>query len=136
MDPTTANLLDADGRNEEKEEELLRAIMTPHYTEDPYEVLGERNFADPRVVPKSEKGTPVQEFYRDAVVFLTGGTGFLGMVLTDKLLRSCPQLSRVYVMVRAKKGQSAEERYENTLRDRVSADIKTFGGANIFLWKG
>lgn len=31
--------------------------------------------------------TPMKDFYRGKVVFLTGGTGFLGQLYVEKLLR-------------------------------------------------
>lgn len=31
--------------------------------------------------------TPMRDFYRDKVVLLTGGTGFLGQIYVEKLLR-------------------------------------------------
>lgn len=31
--------------------------------------------------------TPMRDFYRDKVIFLTGGTGFLGQLYVEKLLR-------------------------------------------------
>lgn len=34
----------------------------------------------------------VVEFYKGKNVFLTGGTGFLGITLIEKLLRSCPDV--------------------------------------------
>lgn len=37
----------------------------------------------------------VAEFYRNKNIFITGGTGFLGVALIDKLLRSCPDVSRI-----------------------------------------
>lgn len=35
-------------------------------------------------IPES---TPMRDYYRDKVVFLTGGTGFLGQIYVEKLLR-------------------------------------------------
>lgn len=35
----------------------------------------------------------IQEFYKNKNVFLTGGTGFLGIAIIEKLLRSCPDVS-------------------------------------------
>ena len=31
--------------------------------------------------------TAVQSFYRDRTVFITGGTGFIGKIIIEKLLR-------------------------------------------------
>lgn len=52
----------------------------------------------------------IPEFYGGQEIFITGGSGFLGKVLIEKLLRSCPDIKTIYVLLRAKKGQSIEER--------------------------
>ena len=44
----------------------------------------------------------VKEYYRGKNILLTGSTGFVGKVILEKLLRSCPMLNHVYVMVRPK----------------------------------
>lgn len=31
--------------------------------------------------------SPIRDFYRGKVIFLTGGTGFLGQIYVEKLLR-------------------------------------------------
>ncbi|KAK7595553.1 hypothetical protein V9T40_013378 [Parthenolecanium corni] len=98
-------------------EDILRRIISPKCPIDPYELLGLRNFKTPRIVPKEEVGTPVQEFFRDTTVFLTGGTGFLGQVLIEKLLRCCPHINKIYVLVRVKMNKSAAERFETILQD-------------------
>src|SRR5215210_3100665 len=43
---------------------------------------------------------------------LTGGTGFLGTALVEKILRSLPDLGRLYLVVRPSRDKSAEERFE------------------------
>ncbi len=43
---------------------------------------------------------------------LTGGTGFLGMALVEKILRSLPDLGRLYLVVRASRDKSVAERFE------------------------
>ncbi|XP_065213885.1 fatty acyl-CoA reductase wat-like [Planococcus citri] len=108
----------------EDDAELLKRIITPEYPRDPLEILGERNFNSPRVVPKDEIGTPVQEFFRDVTVFITGGTGFMGKILTEKLLRSCPHLKHIYLLVRNKKGKTSDERIKAIFQDRLYKRLK------------
>jgi FlaA1/EpsC-like NDP-sugar epimerase len=33
-------------------------------------------------------------------IFITGATGFVGKVLVEKLLRSCPDIAKIYILVR------------------------------------
>lgn len=87
---------------------------------DPLEVLGEKSFNEPREVNESEIGSPVQEFFRDAVVLVTGGTGFFGKILLEKLLRTCPHVGHIYVLIRTKKNQNAEQRLISMFENRVS----------------
>lgn len=34
----------------------------------------------------------VADFYKNTNLFITGGTGFLGIALIEKLLRCCPEV--------------------------------------------
>ncbi|XP_017475765.1 PREDICTED: fatty acyl-CoA reductase 1 isoform X2 [Rhagoletis zephyria] len=56
-------------------------------------------------------------------LFITGGTGFLGKVVVEKLLRSCGQLKKIYLLIRPKKGKNPQERikdmFSNVLFDMV-----------------
>jgi long-chain acyl-CoA synthetase len=53
----------------------------------------------------------LREIYRGRHVFVLGSTGFLGKVLLSMLLRSFPDVGRVYVMVRRGTGTSSETRF-------------------------
>jgi hypothetical protein len=66
-----------------------------------------------------QRGTVIQEFYRGANILITGGTGFMGKVLVKKLLRSCPHLSNIYLLVRSKKGMDPETRLDDIFSDPV-----------------
>uniref|UniRef100_A0A8D9DWS6 Fatty acyl-CoA reductase n=1 Tax=Cacopsylla melanoneura TaxID=428564 RepID=A0A8D9DWS6_9HEMI len=100
-------------------------IVTPEFPVDPLQLLGEKSFGKPRHVPVEEVGTPIQEFFRDASVLVTGGTGFMGKTVTEKLLRSCPHLKRIYLIVRTKKGKRGQDRLDDILSDRVFLRLKT-----------
>ncbi|KAL7028707.1 hypothetical protein ACKWTF_005966 [Chironomus riparius] len=52
----------------------------------------------------------IPEFYNDQEIFITGGSGFIGKVLIEKLLRSCPGIKTIYILLRPKKGKDIEER--------------------------
>ena len=63
----------------------------------------------------------VSEYYANKTLFLTGATGFVGKVLVEKLLRSCPDVKKIYCLIRPKKGKSAAERLELMLQEPVSS---------------
>lgn len=68
--------------------------------------------------------TELQRFYACKNVFITGGTGFLGKTLIDKLLRSCPDIENVYLLVRPKKGVDIHTRLEEIFDDEVFARLR------------
>ncbi|XP_026322595.1 fatty acyl-CoA reductase wat-like [Hyposmocoma kahamanoa] len=71
------------------------------------------------IIDAIEKGgSGVQQFYNGAVVFVTGGSGFLGKQLIEKLLRSC-DVKKIFVLLREKKGKTMEARLEEFLEDPV-----------------
>uniref|UniRef100_A0A182NNE7 Fatty acyl-CoA reductase n=1 Tax=Anopheles dirus TaxID=7168 RepID=A0A182NNE7_9DIPT len=69
-----------------------------------------------------QKFASIPTVFTGADVFITGGSGFLGKVLIEKLLRSCPQIARVFVLMRAKRGKSLEDRLK-TITDGVLFDV-------------
>lgn len=46
----------------------------------------------------------IAEFYERKNILVFGATGFVGKVLIEKLLRDCPKLNKIYVVIRTKKG--------------------------------
>jgi alcohol-forming fatty acyl-CoA reductase len=45
----------------------------------------------------------VENFFEGKSVFITGGTGFVGKVLVEKLLRTFGGLKNVFVLIRSKR---------------------------------
>lgn len=63
--------------------------------------------------------SPIQTFYNGQSIFVTGGTGFMGKLLIEKLLRECPGISFIYLLVRPKKGKDVHQRIEELFDDPV-----------------
>uniref|UniRef100_A0A1B0GQL1 Fatty acyl-CoA reductase n=1 Tax=Phlebotomus papatasi TaxID=29031 RepID=A0A1B0GQL1_PHLPP len=70
----------------------------------------------------------LKDFFASRCVLITGGTGFIGMALIEGLLTSSPDLRRIYVVVREKKGLKPVERISkllsNEIFDHLSSEIK------------
>ena len=61
-------------------------------------------------------GSDVIKFHANKNVLITGATGFLGKVLLWKLIKSCPDIGKIYVLLRAKNNNSAEKRLIQMLK--------------------
>lgn len=68
----------------------------------------------------------VNDFYNGKNIFLTGGTGFLGICFVEKLLRSCPDVKNIYLLIRPKKGKQINERLEELTQNSVRLSYKIF----------
>lgn len=75
------------------------------------------------------EASEIVNFFTDKVVFLTGGTGFLGKVTLERLLRVC-RVKTVYILVRQKKGKSEAERFDEifgqVLYDRLKKECPDY----------
>lgn len=71
----------------------------------------------------SQSLNSVQEFYKDKSIFVTGGSGFMGKVLIEKLLYSCSDLKEIIILMRPKRGKSANQRVEDLSKLPVSEKI-------------
>ena len=62
----------------------------------------------------------IKQFFKNQTIFITGGTGFLGKLIIEKLLRECWDLKKILVLVRPKKGKTPQERLNEILERPVS----------------
>ncbi|KAL1502548.1 hypothetical protein ABEB36_007674 [Hypothenemus hampei] len=65
----------------------------------------------------------IQQFYKGVNVFITGGTGFLGKTLIEKLLRTT-DVETVYVLIREKKGKTPHMRVDSLFDDVIFDRVK------------
>ncbi|XP_033646092.1 fatty acyl-CoA reductase 1-like isoform X1 [Asterias rubens] len=66
----------------------------------------------------------IAEFFADKSIFVTGATGFIGKVLVEKLLRSCPAVKEIFLLVRPKAGQAAKSRIEDITSCKMFDKLK------------
>lgn len=79
----------------------------------------EDNFITSSDMLEEESGeSPIKNYLKDKTVLVSGGLGFLGKLLVEKLLRC--EVKKIYLLVRAKKGKTIEERFEKLTNEPVS----------------
>ncbi|CAG9770049.1 unnamed protein product [Ceutorhynchus assimilis] len=61
----------------------------------------------------------LREFYAGKNIFITGATGFLGICLLEKILRSIPQHGEIYLLMRPKRGKEISERLEEIKQNAI-----------------
>ncbi|XP_069383831.1 fatty acyl-CoA reductase 1 isoform X2 [Paralichthys olivaceus] len=61
----------------------------------------------------------IPDYFAGKNVLITGATGFIGKVLLEKLLRSCPEVKTVFVMVRSKAGQCPKDRIADMINCKL-----------------
>ncbi|PZC71787.1 hypothetical protein B5X24_HaOG212435 [Helicoverpa armigera] len=62
----------------------------------------------------------VRAFYAGKNFFITGGTGFVGLCLIEKILRCMPDVGKIYLLMRPKKGKEISERLEEFPKNPLS----------------
>uniref|UniRef100_A0A182W9K4 Fatty acyl-CoA reductase n=1 Tax=Anopheles minimus TaxID=112268 RepID=A0A182W9K4_9DIPT len=83
------------------------------------------DFSVVREVPSDDrKVESIREFYEDSTVLLTGGTGFIGKALLEKLLR-CFEVKSVFLLIRQKRNKAVDERLDEVFEDVIFDAIKT-----------
>ena len=61
----------------------------------------------------------LKQFYAGKNIFITGATGFLGLCLLEKILRTIPDHGEIYLLIRPKRGKEINERLEEVKKNSV-----------------
>lgn len=70
-------------------------------------------------IKMASTSSPISDFFRGRHVLITGGTGFMGKVLVEKLLHSCPNIGLIYLLIRPKQGHDVKSRLDQLLNAAV-----------------
>ncbi|CAH1256360.1 FAR1 [Branchiostoma lanceolatum] len=66
----------------------------------------------------------IVDYYRGKTILVTGATGFMGKVLVEKLLRACPDVERLYLLVRHKAGQTPTQRINSIVEGKLFDQLR------------
>jgi fatty acyl-CoA reductase len=69
---------------------------------------------------EGENDSPVQQLFRGAGVLVTGSTGFLGQLLIEKIIRVCPGVKTMFLLMRSKKEKTEAKRFAEMFEGQVS----------------
>ncbi|PIN12714.1 Long-chain-fatty-acyl-CoA reductase [Handroanthus impetiginosus] len=64
-------------------------------------------------MPHHDQGIGIVNFLRGKTFLVTGATGFFAKVLIEKILRTAPDVHKIFVVIRAKDKATAVERLKN-----------------------
>ncbi|CAG9791119.1 unnamed protein product [Diatraea saccharalis] len=71
------------------------------------------------VVRESQDRPVIPQFYAGREVFITGATGFMGKVLVERLLATCPNIGYLHLLMRTKKDVSPDSRLRELKESKV-----------------
>ncbi|KAF8787970.1 Fatty acyl-CoA reductase 1 like protein [Argiope bruennichi] len=66
----------------------------------------------------------VADYYHNKSIFITGASGFVGSVLLETLLRCCPGIKAIYILLRSKKNVTPEVRIQQIFSKKIFDIIK------------
>ncbi|XP_059296013.1 fatty acyl-CoA reductase 2, chloroplastic [Lycium ferocissimum] len=69
---------------------------------------------------RNDDGIGIIKFLRGKTFLITGATGFLGKVLIEKILRTIPDVNKIFILVKAQNQEVAINRLKNEI---LNADI-------------
>ncbi|KAH9636843.1 hypothetical protein HF086_017798 [Spodoptera exigua] len=78
----------------------------------------------PRPVSPSPAEPLIPRFYAGRSILITGATGFMGKVLVERILATCPDVGRLHLLMRDKKGHSPQKRLAQLKQSQVFDNVR------------
>ncbi|XP_047038869.1 putative fatty acyl-CoA reductase CG5065 [Helicoverpa zea] len=78
----------------------------------------------PRPVSPGPAEPLLPRFYAGRSILITGATGFMGKVLVERLLSTCPEVGRLHLLMRDKKGHSPHKRLAQLKQSQVFDNVR------------
>ncbi|XP_011877673.1 PREDICTED: fatty acyl-CoA reductase 1-like [Vollenhovia emeryi] len=79
----------------------------------------------------------IPQFFAGCNVLITGGSGFIGILLIEKLLRCCPNIGKLYIFMREKKDKKPDERFkqhfDSPVYDRLKKEQPNYNSKIIMI---
>lgn len=69
------------------------------------------------------EGIGIVDFLKGKSLFITGATGFLAKVLIEKILRTAPDVGKIYVLIKAKNKEAGMDRLKNEIVNTELFDV-------------
>ncbi|KAI4475961.1 hypothetical protein M0804_013979 [Polistes exclamans] len=86
------------------------------YQEELFPMVQESNYYNQR--------GEIAKFYSGKKILITGGLGFVGRLIMEKLLRCCPEIKTIYLLIREKRKMSSQIRFQEYFNDTIFDRLK------------
>lgn len=73
---------------------------------------------------KNTSDSQIQKFYTGKHIFFTGCTSFLGNSILEKILTTCTEISKIYIMIKLKNNVLIKEQLKKYFQNEVSNIIR------------
>lgn len=73
---------------------------------------------------KNTSDSQIQKFYTGKYIFFTGCTSILGSSILEKILISCTEISKIYIMIKLKNDILIKEQLKKYFQNEVSNIIR------------
>lgn len=76
----------------------------------------------------------VRGFYAGKNVLLSGCTGFVGKVILEKLFRTCPDVKKLYIMIRPKRNKLPIDRVKSEILNSYNFSVVKKMHKDFYAW--